>query len=332
MDDAGEIARCRDLVIPPAWTDVWICPWPNGHLQAVGTDGAGRRQYLYHPHWRKQRDREKHARVLEIARLLPAAREQVARHLELGDMSHEHVLAAAFRLLDIGLFRVGGETYAQDNGSYGLATLRHDHVRVSTEGIVFNYVAKSGKQRSLTLNDDDCAGVVSTLKRRNDDNPELLAWRESTSPVVWRDVTSEDVNDYVATVVGGEMTAKDFRTWHGTVLAATALALLPPAAQLSATKRTRAVASVMRDVSELLGNTPSVARASYVDPRVVDMWEDGHSVAAVLRRATKHGADDDDLRAIHDADRAQLEHATWTLLTTPPQHVDAALRRGVRRD
>jgi DNA topoisomerase-1 len=332
LDDAGEVARCRDLVIPPAWSDVWICPWPNGHLQALGTDEAGRRQYLYHPDWRKQRDREKHQRVLDVARRLPAAREQVAADLARGDMSREHVLAVAFRLLDIGLFRVGGETYASDNGSYGLATLLRGHVRVSAEGLVFDYIAKSGKQRDLVLHDDACEEAIATLKRRTDANEELLAWRVSTSPVAWRDVASEDVNAYVEQVVGDDMTAKDFRTWHGTVLAATAVALLPAAAELSAAKRTRAVTSVMRDVSELLGNTPSVARASYVDPRVIDLWEDGHTIAAVLAPIPDDAGGDDDaepptLRDIYDDDRAACERATLTLLTTDPMRVDSAIRR-----
>jgi len=128
--DKAVIKRCSELAIPPAWTDVWICPWPQGHLQALGTDDAGRRQYLYHPAWRRTRDREKHERVLQIARLLPDARCRVDADLSLGDMSKSHVLAVAFRLLDIGLFRVGGETYAQDNGSYGLATLRRCVVRM----------------------------------------------------------------------------------------------------------------------------------------------------------------------------------------------------------
>lgn len=339
LDDAGsrigdeaEIARCRDLVIPPAWTDVWICPWPNGHLQALGTDEAGRRQYLYHQDWRKQRDREKHQRVLAVARLLPDARAKVAHDLALEDMSREHILAVAFRLLDVGLFRVGGETYALDNGSYGLATLRRDHVKVTANGLLFDYIAKSGKQRDLLLHDAACEDAIATLKRRTDANAELLAWRESENPVRWRDVASDDVNDYVEQVVGNDMTAKDFRTWHGTVLAATALAVLPPANELSPSKRTRAVASVMRDVSELLGNTPSVARASYVDPRVVDLWEDGHTIEAVLGDLPASAGGDDDaepptLRDIYDDDRAVCERATLTLLTTDPSRVEGALRR-----
>nr|WP_061963164.1 DNA topoisomerase IB [Demequina aurantiaca] len=322
VSDATVIARCKDLVIPPAWTDVWICPWPNGHLQAMGTDEAGRRQYLYHPAWRVARDREKHQRVLETAHALPAAREAVGHDLTLADMSRRHVLAVAFRLLDIGLFRVGGETYALDNGSYGLATLRRDHVTVGAKGIEFDYVAKSGKQRTLVLRDEACAEAISTLKRRGDDDPELLAWRESTSPATWRDITSSDINEYVQEVVGGHMSAKDFRTWHGTVLAATALAELPAAADLSATKRTREVASVMRRVSEVLGNTPAVARASYVDPRLVDLWEDGYSIAPAL-------ADDEveDLREAYDNQRDACERATLALLTTAPLRINAALRR-----
>ncbi len=332
ITDPDVIGRCAGLVIPPAWKDVWICPWPNGHLQAVGTDAAGRRQYLYHPQWRAARDEEKHQRVLDIATRLPQARRTVVDHLGRGDMSREHVLAAAFRLLDLGLFRVGGESYAADNGSFGLATLRRQHVKVTDEGITFDYTAKHGQRRRLVLQDESCAEVVRTLKRRRDRSEELLAWRTvEGGRTRWRDVTSGDVNDYVQEVVGPDTTAKDFRTWHATVLAARALADAGPAEDLSRTRRARTVTAVMREVSEHLGNTPSVARASYVDPRVVDLWEDGISIAPVVTALGAEGsADVAPGERTEDAQDA-LERAVLELLTLPPLKAQVRLQRTARQ-
>ena len=327
-----EIERVKALVIPPAWTDVWICPYPNGHLQAVGTDDAGRRQYLYHPDWRRRRDQAKHQRVLDVAARLPAARARVAEDLQLPGMPRERVLATAFRLLDLGLFRVGGETYAEDNGSFGLATLWREHVRVGDDGMAFDYVAKSGKRRRLLLHDDDAAGVVRTLKRRRDDSPELLAWREDTADGVrWTDVTSTEINSYVHDVVGADTTAKDFRTWHGTVLAARAFGTAGPPDGLSRTRRTRVVASVMREVSEYLGNTPTVARASYVDPRVVDLWEDGVTIAPVVEAIGADAAVADAPGERRPQTREALEAAVLDLLTLPPARASRVLRRRARQ-
>lgn len=331
VDDAAVVERCRSLVIPPAWSDVWICPWPNGHLQAVGTDEAGRRQYLYHPDWRTARDQAKHQRVLEVAARLPQARRTVTEHLALGDMSREHVLATAFRLLDLGLFRVGGETYATDNGSFGLATVERRHVRVGAEGISFDYVAKSGKRRRILLQDTTCAAVVSTLKRRRDSGDDLLAWRVTEGGRTrWRDVTSSDINDYVHEVVGPGTSAKDFRTWHGTVLAARSLAVAGEAAEMSRTRRARAVAGVMREVSEHLGNTPSVARASYVDPRVVDLWEDGVAITPVVEALGADGVADVTPGERSEEAQEALERAVLQLLTLPPLKARATLRRTAR--
>lgn len=331
VDDAAVVQRCRALVIPPAWTEVWICPWPNGHLQAVGTDVAGRRQYLYHVQWRTARDQAKHERVLEVAARLPEARRRVAADLARGDMSREHVLATAFRLLDLGLFRVGGESYAADNGSFGLATVQRRHVTVGVDGIRFDYVAKSGKRRRIVLQDQGCAAVIRTLKRRRSAEPDLLAWRSTEGGRVrWRDVTSADVNDYVHEVVGEDTSAKDFRTWHGTVLAARALALVGDAADLSRTRRSRAVAAVMREVSEHLGNTPAVARASYVDPRVVDLWEDGVHIRPVVEALGAEGAADVTPGERSEEAQEALERAVIELLTLPPLKARATILRTAR--
>ena len=279
VTDPAVVARIRDLVIPPAWNDVWICPWPNGHIQAVGSDEKGRRQYLYHPVWREQRDKAKHDRVLEVAARLPRARRRVEEHLALEGMPRERALATAFRLLDLGFFRIGGETYAEQNGSYGLATIGRQHVHVEGDLIVFEYVAKSGKDRIVAVGDPTVRAAVTTLRRRRGGGHELLAYRDGRG---WRDVTSTDINEYVKDVVGGEVSAKDFRTWHGTVLAAVALAVSTHAAD-TPTARKRAIARAMSEVSTYLGNTPAVARSSYVDPRVIDLYEDGTTIADAVR-------------------------------------------------
>jgi DNA topoisomerase IB len=297
-------ARCRALVIPPAWQEVWICPVANGHIQAVGTDAAGRRQYLYHPTWREQRDAAKHDRILVVAARLPRARRQARAHLALEGMPRERALATAFRLLDLGLFRVGGETYAEENGSYGLATIEKRHVVVSRNEVCFEYTAKSGLERSVVVRDPHVLAAVATMRRRRDGGGELLAFRDGRR---WRDISSADINAYVKEVVGGEVSAKDFRTWHGTVLAAVALAERAEHAH-SKTARARAIRDAMRRVSEDLGNTVAVARKSYVDPRVVDHFEDGVTILPALRRIPA--------RASPDARREKIERAVVRLLRT----------------
>jgi DNA topoisomerase-1 len=283
--DPDQIQRLRDLVVPPAWNDVWLCPYPNGHLQAVGTDARGRRQYLYHPQWRLNRDLEKHAHVLDFGRRLPVARQRVAEHLALPGMPRERTLAIAFRMLDLGFFRVGGESYAEENGSYGLATLRKEHVHLQGETVTFEYPAKSGVHRSLVLRDGDLAEALSMLRRRRSGGEELLAWRTGRA---WTDLASIDVNQYVKEVVAADVSAKDFRTWHATVLAAITLSKIPAPGSPTAAKR--AVTRVVREVSEHLGNTPTVCRASYIDPRVIERFQQGKTIlAAVNRRMTATG-------------------------------------------
>lgn len=273
-----EKERCQRLVIPPAWEEVWICPYPNGHLQAVGTDDAGRRQYLYHPEWRRKRDESKHDRVLQVAARLPRARKRVALHLQLEGMPYERALATAFRLLDLGFFRIGGEAYAEANQSYGLATIRKEHVALENGNVVFDFVAKSGQERYVALADDLVRQAVRDLLRRRNGGPELLAYRDGGQ---WKDVTSAEINAYIKEQVGGEVSAKDFRTWHGTVIAAVALAQANEDAT-TRTKRKKAVTAAMREVAEYLGNTPTVAKSSYVDPRVVDLFNDGMTISPRL--------------------------------------------------
>ncbi|WP_250443713.1 DNA topoisomerase IB [Actinotalea sp. C106] len=283
IGDPELVARCTDLVIPPAWQDVWICPYENGHIQAMGTDDAGRRQYLYHPAWRARRDRAKHEHVLDVARRLPRARRRAVADLALPGVPKERVLALAFRLLDDAYFRAGGESYARDNGSYGLATVRREHVQVDAEGVRFCYPAKSGQQRETLVEDPEIRGLVRELKDREDEDPELLAWRDDEG---WHDITTADVVAMVKALLGPEARPKDFRTWHATVLAAAGLAEHEvPRAERA---RRRVVAQVVREVAEELGNTPAVCRASYIDPRLIDLWERGQTIG---RRRTRGGAE-----------------------------------------
>jgi DNA topoisomerase IB len=271
VTEPEELGRLRDLVIPPAWREVWIAPDPAGHIQATGVDAAGRKQYLYHPIWRAQRDEAKFDRILLVARRLPRLRRQVSADLAERGLTRSRVLAATARLLDCGLFRIGGDEYALgDDATYGVATLRPEHVRLERGRVVFAYPAKGGVERTHVVGDPDIRKVLQSLRRRRSGRDRLLAYRTERR---WRDVHSDDINAYLREASGGEMTAKDFRTWHATVVAARMLAATGPVG--SATRRKRAVAQVMRDVSELLGNTPAVARASYVDPRVVDLFHDG---------------------------------------------------------
>jgi len=273
------LSRIRDLAIPPAWRDVWICPWPNGHIQAAGTDDAGRRQYLYHADWRRRRDAEKFARVRSFGRALPDLRRAVESDLRAGGLERRTVLAAAVRLLDAGCFRVGGEEYAQANGTFGVATLRKDHVKIRDGRLRFDFEGKGSKRHQVELRDDLLAPVVAQLKRRRGGGADLLAWKEDGR---WVDVRSSDVNDYIKELSGGEYTAKDFRTWAATVAAAEGLAEQAHAGTRSTKK---AVAEVMRDVARVLGDTPAVTRRSYVDPAVIDRFLDGTTIRAAARRS-----------------------------------------------
>jgi len=278
--DPEVLARIRALVIPPAWREVWICPIPNGHLQAVGTDAAGRRQYLYHQAWRTRRDQEKFDHMLEFARALPGLRERVAAHLAEEGLTRERVLACATRLLDRGFFRMGSEGYAEQNQTYGLATIHKRHVRLDGDVIAFDYVSKGGKRRLQSVLDPAAREVVAALLRRRGGGPELLAFQRGRA---WVDVRSEDVNAYIKEQTGGDFTAKDFRTWAATVLAAVALASSFRVAR-SRTARTRAVRRAVQEVAQYLGNTPAVCRASYIDPRLFDRYRSGLTVAAALER------------------------------------------------
>lgn len=273
--------RVRGLVIPPAWKDVWICPWPNGHLQAVGTDDAGRRQYLYHPDWRVRRDAAKHAHVLEFARVLSRARERVLTDLGTPGMTRDRACATAVRLLDLGYFRIGNDVYADAHGSFGLTTLQRRHVRRNGSGLLFAFIGKSGVEHEITIEDPATVQALEVMRRRRGPaDEELLAWKERGR---WHDLDSGHVNDYVRTATGMDATAKDFRTWHATVIAATALAETEEPGATKASRK-RAVVAAMKEVSDFLGNTPALARSSYVDPRVIEAYEQGRTIRAAVRR------------------------------------------------
>jgi len=295
LTDEETLARIRDLAIPPAWEDVWICPFPMGHIQATGIDARDRKQYRYHDKWRERRDQQKFDEMIEFARALPAMRGQVDDHLASDGMARESVLACAVRMLDRGFFRVGGEDYAVENESYGLATIHKKHVQLLDDyRLRFDYPAKSGRRRVQSIVDPEVYEIVRRLKRRRGGSPELLAYRDGRR---WRDLKSADINAYVKEVTGGDFSAKDFRTWNATVLAAVALAVSGPAAQASQRARKRAIKRAVDEVAHYLGNTAAVARASYIDPRVFDRFEGGLTIGGVLTQL----GDDGDLASIHGA-------------------------------
>jgi DNA topoisomerase IB len=282
LDNERTLQRIKDLVIPPAWKKVWISPHPNDHIQAVGTDAAGRRQYLYHTAWQEERAEEKFDRVLELSTRLPAWRERIALDLAGRGLTRERVLALALRLLDRGYFRAGGEQYAEEHESYGIATLLCEHVTVHRDAIEFDYPAKSGVRRTLQVEDPTVVRAVRALMRRTERTERLLVCRTVSG---WIDVRADDLNARFKELVGNEYTVKDLRTWHGTVLAAAAFADAEPAVSQRVAKRVEA--AVMREVSDELGNTPAVARGSYVDPRVVTGYREGHTIDAAVRRAER---------------------------------------------
>jgi DNA topoisomerase-1 len=278
VEESEVLGRIRELVIPPAWNEVWICPYPHGHIQAVGTDAAGRRQYIYHQAWRDRRDGEKFEEMIHFARVLPGMRETAARHLRKRGLVRQRVLACAVRLLDRGFFRIGTEGYAEENGTYGLATMRKSHVTLGPGWVLrFDYPSKGGKRRVQSVVDREVYRVIEMLKGRRA-GTELLAYEADGS---WVDVRSDDINDYIKEITENGFSAKDFRTWNATVLAAVALAVSGPAAA-SASARKRAVARAVKEVAHYLGNTPAVCRASYIDPRVFDRYRDGLTIGGAL--------------------------------------------------
>jgi DNA topoisomerase-1 len=271
--DEETLERIRQLAIPPAWKEVWICPDPFGHIQATGYDEAGRKQYLYHERWQERQAERKFELVRRFALALPKLRRAVTADLRRQGMPRERALACAVRLLDLGFFRVGSEVYAEENESFGLATVRREHVTVKRSEVVFDFPAKSGQRRVQSIRDVAARRAIETMHRRRSGPDDLLAYRAGGE---WVDVRSEEINDYIHERIGDEFTAKNFRTWHGTVLAAVALAGEERPRSDAAAKR--GISQAVNEVSEALGNTPAVCRASYIDPRVLDRFRDGVTI------------------------------------------------------
>ncbi|HUP85005.1 MAG TPA: hypothetical protein VM143_04975 [Acidimicrobiales bacterium] len=309
VTDEATLARISALVLPPAWTDVWICSHPMGHIQAVGIDVKGRKQYRYHDVWRVRRDAEKFDHMLGFAQALPSIRQRTAEDLGARGLTRARVLACAVRLLDLGFFRIGTEGYAEENQTYGLATMRKKHVKIAGDTITFDYIAKSGKRRIQSVADPDVVEVVTELKGRSGGGHELLAWVDTDGK--WCDVRSADINAYIKECSGGEFSAKDFRTWSATVLAAVALAVSSGVAR-SESGRKRAIARAMKEVSEYLGNTPAVCRSSYVDPRVVDRYTAGMTVMSALACLDEESG----LGGLHT--HGAIEEAVLDLLSDEP--------------
>lgn len=301
VTDEQVLTRIKELVIPPAWKKVWISPHANGHIQALGTDAAGRKQYLYHQKWQEERAEEKFDRVLGMSKRLPEWRSRVGEDLRGRGLSRDRVLALALHLLDRGYFRAGGEQYAEENESYGIATLLCQHVIVRKNSVAFDYPAKSGVQRTIETEDPEIVRASKALIRRDDRAGRFLVCRTVNG---WADVHADDLNARFKEMVGDEYSVKDLRTWHGTVLGAKAFVGADPPVSGRVIKRVES--AVMKEVSEGLGNTPAVARASYVDPRIVTAYEKGLDIGRAVRRASR----------TDDANEAQaiVEKATRDLI------------------
>ncbi len=286
VDDAPTLVRIRALAVPPAWTDVWICPKSNGHLQATGRDARGRKQYRYHARFREVRETTKYQHMLAFAESLPVIRAKVQEHLALRKLSREKVLATVVHLLETTLIRVGSDEYARTNKSYGLTTLENRHVEVNSSALKFNFKGKSGKVWKLDVRDRRIAKVIRACQ----DLPgqELFQYVDDDGHI--QDVTSSDVNDYLREVTRADITAKDFRTWHGTVLAAMALAEFEKFDSAAGAKRN--VRDAIQKVAGRLGNTPTICRKCYVHPEIISTFLEGSLLLEVKERVEEELRDD----------------------------------------
>ena len=276
ITDGATLQRIRALALPPAWQHVWISPDPLGHIQATGVDARGRTQYRYHQLWREQRDVQKFEHMLRFAGALPRLR--VATLHDLGGrlLDRDRVAASAVRLIDLGLFRIGGERYAELDHHYGVATLQKRHVTVKRGGAVFDYVAKEGKRRTITVTDHAVLSALRALTGSDNGLDALFCWQDAGG---WHQLHSYDVSAYIAEQSGGHFTAKEFRTWNATVLMALHLANAGPSA--SARAASRAITASVRAVADWLGDTPAVARGSYIDPRLISRYESDGRLPAI---------------------------------------------------
>ncbi|WP_426624571.1 DNA topoisomerase IB [Leifsonia sp. McL0607] len=270
--DERELERIRSLVIPPAWKDVWISPDDRGHIQAVGTDAAGRRQYRYHDSWLLHQDRIKFERAAQLAETLPAARRAVTMDLREEGFGRDRILAAAFRIIDLGSVRIGSEEYLHANGSRGLTTLLCRHARIDGDDITLTFPAKSAQKWTSTLTDPDLAALLAEIQALRGPRARLLSWKDGT----WHTIRPASLNEYIRRQTRGDFTAKDFRTLHGTIVAAQALAALGVGG--SAAQRKKRVSAAVNEAAAALGNTPTIARNSYIDPRIFDRYRNGEVI------------------------------------------------------
>lgn len=277
IKDRRILKRIQDLAIPPAWTEVWISPHVHGHVQATGRDARRRKQYVYHPKWRQQRDASKFAHMLNFARLLPRIRRRVAADLRRKEMNREKIVATIVRLLETTVIRVGNDAYARDNHSYGLTTMRNRHVDVQRSDIAFSFRGKSGKHHEITLHDPRLAKIIRTCQEMP--GQELFSYVENGES---RHVGSSDVNNYLREITGSDFTAKDFRTWIGTVLAATAFRELE--ITTSPRQARKNIGRVIESVAKILGNTPAICRQCYVHPELIHAYLEGETLATVRQR------------------------------------------------
>ncbi|WP_447598400.1 DNA topoisomerase IB [Nitrospira sp. Nam80] len=293
--DTAMLKRIRTLVIPPAWQDVWICLDPDGHVQAVGRDAKGRKQYRYHARWRQMRDETKYDRLLAFGRLLPRIRRRVAKDLAAPNLSRDKILATVVRLLETTLIRVGNEEYARANDSFGLTTMRDRHVKVNGATVRFEFRGKSGITHAVDLTDRRLARIV----KQSRDLPGYELFQYIDEQGARRSIDSSDVNAYLRQVAGEEFTAKDFRTWAGTVLAAAALQEFPP--YESAAQAKRNVVAAVEAVAKRLGNTKAICRKCYIHPDIIDAYMDGALAGRLRQRVSRVQA--------HAGGRLPLEEA-----------------------
>lgn len=314
LRDATTLTRIKALAIPPAWTHVWICPHANGHLQATGRDARGRKQYRYHARWRQVRDEVKYERMLSFGRSLPAIRAAVARGMQLPGLPREKVLATIVHLLELTLMRIGNEEYARTNKSFGLTTLRTRHVQVDGSAVAFHFMGKSGVRHAIRLSDRRLARVLQRMRELP--GQELFQYIDADG--VRHGVDSGDVNDYVREVTGEEYTAKDFRTWSGTLLAALALQAFEQVDSEAQAKKN--IVQAIESVAKKLGNTPTICRKCYVHPAVLESYLDGSLWEGMRTRARQQLQDDLPVLAPEEA----------AVLALLQQRLQGALKPGAR--
>ena len=302
VTEPATLQRIRALVLPPAWQQVWISPDPLGHIQATGIDTRGRTQYRYHDRWREHRDAQKFAHMLRFAVALPGLRDATLHDLAGRRLGRDRVAAAAVRLIDLGLFRIGGERYAELDHHYGVTTLEKRHVTVGRDGVRFDYIAKEGKRRAITVTDETVRPTMRALAQADHDLDHLFAWEADGA---WHPLRSNDVSRYIADRAGAHFTAKEFRTWNATVLMALLLAAADPAP--AGRGRQRVITTSVKGVAGALGDTPTVARSSYIDPRLITRYEDDGTLPSVPAGPAELPA------------AAEAELAVHALLSGPPE-------------